>query len=1107
MVGPQVIEVVVNDSDIDDTDDANGEPDVTVNGKILRMAQAVDGQWYGYFADRTQAENADSTTNVAGSGLDFGTICAADDGVTVTGVNMDDTVGFALGTVTECTDSASSIINNNNVLREAKELNGNNAANTSNDTNGQISVKANAWPFIQLYNLNPTGNVHIQYNKGGGAQSTVLTFDTVDDYAGLELDRQTYPLGSQVHATITDTWLNIDPTDEDSWTFDTTTGNPYYQVFDENGRSGGTAINIGNDLGDLMCDDNCKLLISLSDQDRTPVLTIQDNDDSAIYGNANNATSFFILNDESNPRDETELGAGTVPVTITESGPNTGVFGTYDESDTSVLAITTMAQRGTSGSIDYNETPRTVLTGFDFATVDISPVDDEWSSGEEIPFILTDGDQNRNSRVDEDLSLSDPAVTLIPALSTGDPFTIGEGDSTLKAAYYAGDMLVAPATVRVDDFSEIARINPNIVADADPNLLVIDLETTAEELRGTINGGTEFNGFNLLNYDIRSLDQSGVRVLLVQNDGEIINENGTLADTVQYLQLHASNSDQDLVILDPLTESVWSETLYLPPLPIIQDITLTSTGGTFLTHNLRVTGVPSGYDFVSAAPDSTLSTANVAASGSEFGGKIIIRFDLPTVSSSTEITGNLDVRYSDGTNNLDVIVPVTFTVNPPSEPINNPSGAAIDANLHPLPEGIAITEILVRIGTNDGVDFLNIPLMHLFGPDITVTTNNPVLTGVDSADIDARIASGNLVLKDINSNNPEFTITYTFGDGSTQAIVVKVNVDAEVTKPIARVDKVRIVTQISDTTAPSTIHQILADLIPFMTPAYAQDSTTMLGHALYNTAALSNDANIGIAFLFNSGEIPAGTTPIAVDFFSFGFTDDGVQSSERIANQIIRIEAEETGDDTSVFEGSLEYVMLNQLNILDSETYTGISPIADDPSFIVIEDLTDEDAPRVSYNDRGADGVDTPVSDQQEAPSHSGVVTLNQDSYKVADTVQVKLEDADLNVDSDLLEIYTVVTDVGDVDNDQVGADVDGDLEDLSFGSLGRLLDITFDDIRWEDTGDGCDAQYDDGLSATAFTLRETGAGTGIFTGDFQIPADWCRSDIAGVETTTGLRH
>ena len=51
MSGPQVIEVVVIDSDINDTDEAKGEPDVTINGKILRMVQAVDGNWYGYFAD------------------------------------------------------------------------------------------------------------------------------------------------------------------------------------------------------------------------------------------------------------------------------------------------------------------------------------------------------------------------------------------------------------------------------------------------------------------------------------------------------------------------------------------------------------------------------------------------------------------------------------------------------------------------------------------------------------------------------------------------------------------------------------------------------------------------------------------------------------------------------------------------------------------------------------------------------------------------------------------------------------------------------------------------------------------------------------------------
>jgi hypothetical protein len=114
--------------------------------------------------------------------------------------------------------------------------------------------------------------------------------------------------------------------------------------------------------------------------------------------------------------------------------------------------------------------------------------------------------------------------------------------------------------------------------------------------------------------------------------------------------------------------------------------------------------------------------------------------------------------------------------------------------------------------------------------------------------------------------------------------------------------------------------------------------------AVANTAA-----NQAIGLLFYSGvDNPDstddlggfnldGSDAIIADFFSFGFTDDGVQASERISNQIIRIEAEESGDNTSTFNGSLEYVMMNQLNIIDESTFLGITPIANDPSFIVIE--------------------------------------------------------------------------------------------------------------------------------------------------------------------------
>src|SRR5579883_1107104 len=64
--GPQVIQVVVADPDINRLDQIYGEPIVTVNGKRLRMAQATDGNWYAYFADSKQAQIADSTAPASG---------------------------------------------------------------------------------------------------------------------------------------------------------------------------------------------------------------------------------------------------------------------------------------------------------------------------------------------------------------------------------------------------------------------------------------------------------------------------------------------------------------------------------------------------------------------------------------------------------------------------------------------------------------------------------------------------------------------------------------------------------------------------------------------------------------------------------------------------------------------------------------------------------------------------------------------------------------------------------------------------------------------------------------------------------------------------------
>jgi hypothetical protein len=960
MSGPQVIEVVVIDSDIDDTDESKGEPDVTVNGKILRMAQAVDGNWYGYFADRKQASIADYTSadsaGSTGEGLDFGTFCSLNTNWAGEGITFTDTVGVAFpvassangeqGSATgaafdadsTCKEPASeavagAIVNGTagkamNVLRETKTLNTNTVAtvgqiglNASGNDRGQADLDS-MWPFIQLYALNPTGNVVVQYNKGGGVQSTTLTFDTVDQFASAALDRAVYPQSSQVHVTITDLWLNIDPTDEDSWTFGTNSSyaasqvgatdgddvSTNYQVFNENGAAAGAAsvggiVDISGNMTNMMIEDNGVLKLNADAQSSgTAILTLQDNDDTVLTcTSAQNAATCSATGSA-----VVGLGINTQPITLTEQGPNTGVFGTYDESDASVILVTDDALRGTSATIDYNEHPVTVLVGFDFGTVDIQPIDDEWSSGEEIPFILVDGDANKNSRADEDLDLFDTTVAVIPALQTGDPFTLGE----------SGVESSNNTQVVFANFSGTDSRNANVV-------------TTAQ---------------------VKSYDASA-------NTYNQIGDTTLLSNVFNWYNVTTNT-----------TVEKFSERAVI------------SNSTTFVTHN---DGVGSGGD------------------GNNNGVVNATFIDLETTIA--------DLRST----------------------IHNTNSTS----------------------TFNGFNFLNLDVR-------SVTTTGTV-------DVYLLNSTGEIILDGTRAS----------GGGNLTTSVIGALLIADNVKP-----------------------QSLTSL-----------NSTNTG--LFETSFTLDTNNIGLAIVYSSPVTIDATEAIVADFLSFGFINDGFEASERIANQIIRIEAEETGDNTSTFAGTLEYKMINQLNILNPDTYTGLKTIDDEVTFIVIEDLTDEDAPRVNYLDLGSDGVSTQVADQEEAPSHSGVVSFDSNNYKNADTVTITLEDLDLNVDSDLIDIYTVVSTNADQNQDSIGtgnATTGGFSITLSNGDeLGRLLDITFDDVRWQTPDGSCTltgaAATDTGLGATGFTLVESGAATGVFEGDFQIPNQWCRTDSATAETSTGL--
>ena len=257
-------------------------------------------------------------------------------------------------------------------------------------------------------------------------------------------------------------------------------------------------------------------------------------------------------------------------------------------------------------------------------------------------------------------------------------------------------------------------------------------------------------------------------------------------------------------------------------------------------------------------------------------------------------------------------------------------------------------------------------------------------------------------------------------------------------------------------------------------------------------------------FTVGTNDIIVGqVTPMTLDIVTFGQSNDGETASDRHNNAIYRLEVEEGsggGNGSGVFGATVDYVMLNQLNVNNSATYNSTVPYGDEIVMIVHEDLTDEDEVRVSYLDYGADGVETQISDQLAAPTHSGVVEFDSDSYKEADTVTVTLTDADLNTDPSLVNIYTVVNgSKSDPAHDQVGTTGYG--QNSIDSNFGRLLDITFDDELWLDSnypatsGGACSTSLDsgvvNGLYKSGFALVETGIDTGVFTGDFQVPSQY----------------
>ena len=80
-----IIEVIIRDDTIGDTDEGEAEPEVTVNGADLRMLQTANGYWTAYFAEVDALAGID--------GLDYGVYCGENDAKTVSTLELSDSNG------------------------------------------------------------------------------------------------------------------------------------------------------------------------------------------------------------------------------------------------------------------------------------------------------------------------------------------------------------------------------------------------------------------------------------------------------------------------------------------------------------------------------------------------------------------------------------------------------------------------------------------------------------------------------------------------------------------------------------------------------------------------------------------------------------------------------------------------------------------------------------------------------------------------------------------------------------------------------------------------------------------------------------------------------
>ena len=127
----------------------------------------------------------------------------------------------------------------------------------------------------------------------------------------------------------------------------------------------------------------------------------------------------------------------------------------------------------------------------------------------------------------------------------------------------------------------------------------------------------------------------------------------------------------------------------------------------------------------------------------------------------------------------------------------------------------------------------------------------------------------------------------------------------------------------------------------------------------------------------------------------------------------------------------------------------------------------------------------------EDSPKNPATLLITPKSYRFGQPVTITLIDPDLNLNSNLADIYLVVNDPNSPFVDTVGS-----------ASGGILLEIRLKDVRYQRCA--IDGIEHGGLASTGFTLVETSPSSGIFEGVFKVPTKICNKSGTELISSAG---